>query len=119
MVLKAAAKSAVQRVLELGGKSPEIVFEDADIECAVPFVLRAIAKKPLSDLHRRRLHPGIAVHLRSIRRPGARDLSQSARGHTGIGLRLLPCDEPHTAGLGEPVHHQRQGRRQSCLATTA
>lgn len=40
----AAAKNAVKCVLELGGKSPQIVFEDADIERAAPIVVRAIVQ---------------------------------------------------------------------------
>jgi aldehyde dehydrogenase (NAD+) len=36
-----AAKNAVPVTLELGGKSPQIVFADADIERALPFVVNA------------------------------------------------------------------------------
>jgi len=35
LVQKAAADSLIKCVLELGGKSPQIVFEDADLERAV------------------------------------------------------------------------------------
>jgi aldehyde dehydrogenase (NAD+) len=44
LVQQAAAKNAVKCVLELGGKSPQIVFEDADIERAVPIIVRAIVQ---------------------------------------------------------------------------
>jgi aldehyde dehydrogenase (NAD+) len=40
----AAAKNAVKCVLELGGKSPQIVFDDVDVERAVPIVVRAIVQ---------------------------------------------------------------------------
>ena len=42
LVQQAAAKNAVKCVLELGGKSPQIVFEDVDVERAVPIIVRAI-----------------------------------------------------------------------------
>lgn len=40
-VQAAAAKNAVPVTLELGGKSPQIVFADADIERALPFLVNA------------------------------------------------------------------------------
>ena len=39
---QAAAKNHVPCVLELGGKSPQIVFADADIDKAVPVIVKAI-----------------------------------------------------------------------------
>jgi aldehyde dehydrogenase (NAD+) len=42
LVQQAAAKNAVKCVLELGGKSPQIVFEDADLERVAPIVVRGI-----------------------------------------------------------------------------
>jgi aldehyde dehydrogenase (NAD+) len=44
LVQQAAAKNAVKCVLELGGKSPQIVFADADLERALPIVMRAIVQ---------------------------------------------------------------------------
>jgi aldehyde dehydrogenase (NAD+) len=44
LVQKAAADSLIKCVLELGGKSPQIVFEDADLDRAVQFVVRAITQ---------------------------------------------------------------------------
>jgi aldehyde dehydrogenase (NAD+) len=43
-VQQAAAKNAVKCVLELGGKSPQVVFADADLERALPIVVRAIVQ---------------------------------------------------------------------------
>jgi 4-(gamma-glutamylamino)butanal dehydrogenase len=41
-VLAAAASSNLKRVsLELGGKSPQIVFDDADIDAAIPHIMAA------------------------------------------------------------------------------
>ncbi len=39
---RAAAENCVPVTLELGGKSPNVVFEDADIDAAVPVVVNAI-----------------------------------------------------------------------------
>ncbi len=44
LVQQAAAKNAVKCVLELGGKSPQIVFEDVDVARAVPIIVRAIVQ---------------------------------------------------------------------------
>jgi aldehyde dehydrogenase (NAD+) len=44
LVQQAAARHAVKCVLELGGKSPQIVFEDADLERALPIIVRAIVQ---------------------------------------------------------------------------
>ncbi len=42
LVSKAAAENAIPVTLELGGKSPNIVFADADIEGAVPIIVNSI-----------------------------------------------------------------------------
>ena len=41
LVQAAAAKNVVPVVLELGGKSPQLVFDDADIDAALPFLVNA------------------------------------------------------------------------------
>lgn len=41
LVQAAAAKNAVPVTLELGGKSPQIFFEDADLDAALPFLVNA------------------------------------------------------------------------------
>ena len=42
LIQKSAADNHVPCVLELGGKSPQIVFEDADLDKALPVVINAI-----------------------------------------------------------------------------
>jgi aldehyde dehydrogenase (NAD+) len=44
LVQKAAAERTLKCVLELGGKSPHVVFDDADLERAAGFVLKAITQ---------------------------------------------------------------------------
>lgn len=41
MVQTAAAKNTIPVTLELGGKSPQLVFADADLEAALPFLVNA------------------------------------------------------------------------------
>lgn len=41
MVQVAAADNVVPVTLELGGKSPQVVFDDADVEMALPFLVNA------------------------------------------------------------------------------
>ena len=43
-VQRATAENHVRCALELGGKSPQIVFDDADIERAVPIIVKAIVQ---------------------------------------------------------------------------
>ena len=41
LIQAAAAKNAVPVTLELGGKSPQLVFDDADLDTALPFLVNA------------------------------------------------------------------------------
>ena len=41
LIQKAASENVVPVTLELGGKSPQLVFEDADIDAALPFLTNA------------------------------------------------------------------------------
>ena len=44
LVQKAAGERLIKCVLELGGKSPHLVFEDADLDRAATFVIKAITQ---------------------------------------------------------------------------
>ena len=41
LIQKVAAENVVPVTLELGGKSPQVVFEDADVDAALPFLVNA------------------------------------------------------------------------------
>jgi len=41
LIQAAAARNVIPVTLELGGKSPQLVFDDADIEAALPFLVNA------------------------------------------------------------------------------
>ncbi|MBI3154661.1 MAG: aldehyde dehydrogenase family protein [Burkholderiales bacterium] len=41
LIQAAAARNVVPVTLELGGKSPQIVFDDADLDAALPFLVKA------------------------------------------------------------------------------
>jgi aldehyde dehydrogenase (NAD+) len=41
LIQAAAAKNTIPVTLELGGKSPQIVFDDADLDAALPFLVNA------------------------------------------------------------------------------
>src|SRR6478672_8715860 len=86
LVQIAAAKNAVPVTLELGGKSPQIVFADADLEAALPFLVNAgiqnagqtcsaasriLVERPVFE----RVRAMMAERYRALRAgPAARDL---------------------------------------------
>ena len=50
MVAKAAADNVIPVSLELGGKSPNIVFPDADLDAAIPVIAKSILQNAGPDL---------------------------------------------------------------------
>ncbi len=44
LIQAAAAKNFVKVALELGGKSPQVIFEDADLDRALPIIIKAISQ---------------------------------------------------------------------------
>ena len=91
LVQTAAARNAVPVTLELGGKSPQIVFADADLDAALPFLVNAgiqnagqtcsaasriLVERPVLEAVRARM----AERYRgAARRPGEATTSTSAR----------------------------------------
>ncbi len=105
-VLEAAATTAKRVHLELGGKAPFVVFDDADLEAAIHGAVAGEPDQRRSGLHRR--HPGdrAPLPLRRIRRRGRRpDGLGAARTDRRSGHR------PGSADLdGPPGQGGRHGR---------
>jgi aldehyde dehydrogenase (NAD+)/betaine-aldehyde dehydrogenase len=85
LVGKAAAENIVPATVELGGKSPHVVLADADLERAVPTIVRSIVQNAgqtcsagsrlvvHEDVHAR-LRDAVAARFRSLRLgPGLED----------------------------------------------
>ena len=62
LVLNAASGNLKKVSLELGGKSPNVVLQDADLESAIPASAMAIFFNPVSYTH-------LDVYKRQERRP--------------------------------------------------
>ena len=67
-VLEAASKSIKRTHLELGGKAPVIVFDDADLDSVVSGLQRVLLLQCRAGLHRRLAHLCRQGHLREARR---------------------------------------------------
>ena len=78
-VQKLAADHFIPCTLELGGKSPHLVFEDADFDAAVPVICRAIVQNAGQDLLGRQPRPDRAPGLRTVRRAARGGLREAAR----------------------------------------
>ena len=63
IVQKAAAEHHIKCTLELGGKSPQIVFADADRKKAIPTITRGHHPERRPDLLGRQPPPGGAKDL--------------------------------------------------------
>ena len=123
MVAHAAADNHVPVTLELGGKSPQIVFDDADLDAAMPVLLAAIiqnAGQTCSAGSRadpaRRVRNRAQAPVRGLRRhrdrPAAQDLDVgpliSARQHDRVRGFVAEAEAEGLKGGGA---RQAQGRR--------
>ena len=77
--------------MELGGKSPFVVFDDADLDRALDAAIFMIFSQQRRALHRRLAHPGAEVDLRRVRASA----SPSARSASSVGD---PMDEKTIVG---------------------
>ena len=82
-IIHASAGNLKRVSLELGGKSPDIVFADADLETAVAGRRHGGVRQLRPDLQRRNAALRRAQGLRRVRRPGRRVRQVSARSATG------------------------------------
>jgi aldehyde dehydrogenase (NAD+) len=77
-VTQMAAENHVPVTLELGGKSPQIVFADADLDAAVPVLVRDRAERR-ADLFGGQPRADRAHHLRAVARPARHGVQCVAR----------------------------------------
>ena len=108
MVQRATADNHVRCALELGGKSPQIVFDDADFDKAVPIIVKAIvqnAGQTCSAGSRLLIHKGIYEHF---------------VGRVAEGFAAVKVGTPEMDLDCGPIINQRQFRRvQSFLQEAA
>jgi len=125
LVQAAAAKNVVPVTLELGGKSPQVVFADADLEAALPFLVNAgiqNAGQTCSASSRivveRRVHDAVvermAKRYRELRvGPAVADLDVgpliSARQKEIVEGYLDAAGDLEVAGRGEVVGNAPEG----------
>ena len=98
-VTQAAAVNHVPVTLELGGKSPQIVFDDADLDAAVPVILNAIvqnAGQTCSAGSRLLVQRGVYEALLVKLRPAFEALSVGpAAGNPGCGPLIRASQLAH------------------------
>ena len=119
LIVHAAAGNLKKVSLELGGKSPNIVFDDADVEATIPGAASAIFfNQGQTCCAGSRLF----IQKRYFRQSGRRDLGESLEDSRapGIrsGLRYGPAGFRRTAesrgrlhGFGQERRRPRDGRR--------
>jgi hypothetical protein len=91
-VQAAAAKNTVPVTLELGGKSPQIVFADADLDAALPFLVNA-GMQNAGQTCSAASHPGRGRRASSTTWSSAHGRAlQKARGQPAINDRRGPLD---------------------------
>ena len=81
-IMQTAGPMFKRVALELGGKNPTIVFEDADFEAALAGAVRAGFQNQGADLPVRQPRAGAARHLRAFPRCVRRTRARAARGRS-------------------------------------
>ena len=79
LIQAAAAQNTIPVTLELGGKSPQIVFADADLDAALPFLVNAGIQNAGQTCSAASAHPGRAAGVRRGAAPHGRALRRAAR----------------------------------------
>ena len=106
--LMEAASPTVKRVqLELGGKAPFVVFEDADLGAAVEGAVVGRLRERWARLHGRDPADRTSIDPRPVRRPSAR-----ARPHDSARGSAVAPDRSGAAGLPRPAKARPRVRRE-------
>ena len=100
-IAQSAAANHIPAVLELGGKSPQIVFADADLDQALPVVVNAIVQNAGQTCSAgSRVLIERPIYDRALRLLGER--FEALKTGPGMkGLRLRTADQPQTVRQSE------------------
>ena len=79
-IYEAAARGLKRVTMELGGKSPNIVFDDAEIDNAVKGAISGHLRRDRPDVHRRLAAARAAEHSRRVRREARRVCEDGENG---------------------------------------
>jgi aldehyde dehydrogenase (NAD+) len=111
LIQQVAAERHCPVTLELGGKSPQIVFADADLDAAMPMVINAIVQNAGQTCSRRVAR---ADRAESIYEPLLERLGKAfepARGPGRHGPGRGPADPPEPAAARVGLFERRPGGR--------
>ena len=95
--------------MELGGKSPFVVFDDADLDRALDAAVFMIFSQQRRALHGRLAHPRAADGLRPVRRGSSRRARRASRSAIRSTRRPIigPMISPRASGQGAALHRAR------------
>ncbi len=108
LIQAAAARNTVPVTLELGGKSPQLVFEDADLDAALPFLVGAGVQNAGQTC---------SASSRILVQRGAMDRVREAMAARYAALRVAPALED--ADLGPLISARQKGIVEGYLAKGA
>ncbi|WP_299844318.1 aldehyde dehydrogenase family protein [uncultured Paracoccus sp.] len=111
MIQIAAARNFIPCTLELGGKSPQIVFDDADLDAALPYLVNAIVQnggQTCSAGSRVLVQRGILDQLSGLLAKRFAEIEASASGEEAllgplISARQKARVETYIAEAGAPL----------------
>ena len=103
-IVRASAGNLKKVMLELGGKSPVLIYDDADLDKAI---------FDGGDGHLRALRPGLRVRLTDLRRSAA----STTRSCEGIATmaNIMQARRPGRGGLHERPADQRRSSSPACM----
>ncbi len=119
-VMAAAAETVKKVALELGGKNPNIVFADADLDVALDYALTAVFLHSGPGLLGRRPAAGRGADPRRVRRRAGRaGADDPARRPARRQGRDRAADQRRAPRQGRGVRRRGASRRARCCAAAA